>query len=351
MKVLLQLDHAPDYRESFLRKLGEKCDLIVVANSCERDFLTPPTERSGYLYFELKNNFGNKIRLNFDLKKIIDTTRPDVICVSLNLRYPVRVLTFLFYKRLRNRWIWWGQIFGKNDNAFLLRLKKYLIKKSKGALVYTKEIKSKLKGLPVFSFDNSQFSENDFVRLPCSNNPTSRNFLFVGRPQPRKRLLLILQFAKKYPNHNFRLVGPEMECYFKEESLPVNLSLYSAAKGKDLEEHFLWSNIVLNPGHVGLLVMNAATHNRAIAIDSKVVHAPEVILAKKAGQFFVDFLNEEEISTFFEKTVMDHNELITKAKSLYDCAIGEFTIEKMAEKHYSCFLRTYKSELRKSFID
>jgi len=337
MKVLLHLDHAPDYRESFLRKLGEKCELIVVANSCEKDFLIPPSERLGYMYIELCNCVGYKIRLNFELKNIIDSIKPDVICVALNLRYPIRILTFLFYKDLRDRWIWWGQVFGRNDNAPLVRLKEFLIKRSQGVLVYTKEIATKLKGLSVLSFNNSQFSENDFLRLPNTIRQGSRNFLFVGRPQSRKRLNLILEFAKKYPYHRFRVVGPEMESYFNGESVPGNFSVYPAAKGKELEDHFLWSNIVLNPGHVGLLVMNAAAHNRAIAIDSKVVHAPEVLLARKTDQFFLDFLNGRETSIFFENTVMDEKMLIHKGENLYEHALQEFTIEKMVEKHIFFF--------------
>ena len=53
LNVLLVLDHAPDYRETFFRELALLTRLTVVAQSCEDDGLAAPLERKGYEYIEI----------------------------------------------------------------------------------------------------------------------------------------------------------------------------------------------------------------------------------------------------------------------------------------------------------
>lgn len=335
--MLLHLDHAPDYREAFLRELSEIYSLYVVAHPCENDGLKGPLVRKGYTYIELKNTFGNSLRFNFQLSKIIRQVDPNVICVALNIRYPVRLLAFLFSFKLHKKWIWWGQIYGKNESALLERIKKSLIRMSAGVLVYTDDIVSKLNLPNVHSFDNSQFSEFDFVPLENKFTDSTIKCLFVGRPQKRKRLEILLQIANSKKNVLFRLVGPGMEEYFKNSILPSNVELYPAASGNELRQHFKWSNLVVNPGHVGLLVMNAACHNRPIVIDSEVAHAPEVILANETDQYFIDFLNMNELDDFFTSLIAKPDKVISKGNQLYNYAINKYTIEKMTRKHSQMF--------------
>src|SRR5699024_5315705 len=94
IKVLFLIDHAPNYREEFLRGLGSKCNLIVVSQPCEKDNLISPEKRENYMYIELKKTYGDKIRLNFEFDKIIKDIEPDIICVALNLRHPIRIFDF-----------------------------------------------------------------------------------------------------------------------------------------------------------------------------------------------------------------------------------------------------------------
>lgn len=336
-KVLLYIDHAPNYRESFLNELGKYYSLTVVAHPCEIDGLKPPNTRSEYEYIELNRTFGKGIRFNFQLSKIINQIKPDVVCVALNLRYPIRILDFLINSKLKSRWIWWGQIYGRSENIYLHKLKELLINNAAGALVYTDDIVSKLKAKNVKSFDNSQFSQREHVELENVLDKVSLRCLFVGRPQKRKRLELLIELAKSRKDLSFRLVGPDMVEFFKDTLLPSNLELYPAASGEKLQEHFKWCNLVVNPGHVGLLVMNAACHNRPIVIDSKVEHAPEVILAKSADQYFIDFLNKNETNIFFDSIIKNPDDLINKGKQLYKYSIEKYTVEKMALNHTIMF--------------
>lgn len=336
-KVLLLLDHAPNYRESFLRELGSLCDLIVVAQNCELDNLTAPKERLGYGYIELKNKKASKIRWNFELSQIIKGTAPDLVCIALNLRHPIRILDFYKAKFKNIKWIWWGQVYGRNDSAIIVALKKNLIKQSQGCLVYTKDIVERLNLPNVASFDNSQFSRKDYIKLPNTFEENKIKCLFVGRPQERKRLEILIKMAEIYDFLSIRLVGPNMQEYFNNEMLLDNVFLYGAASGEELKEHFLWSNLVVNPGHAGLLVMNAACHNRPIVIDSKVNHAPEVILAKETNQYFIDFENEKEVSAFLNSVKNNKEDLLEKATLLFTYARQEYTVENMAYKHFQYF--------------
>lgn len=336
-KVLLYIDHAPDYREAFLQELSNSFDLFVVAHPCENDGLKPPLVRGTYKYRELTKTIGSSIRVNFEFSNIIKQVEPDVICVALNPRYPIRLLDFICNHKLSKKWIWWGQIYGRNESGFLEKLKKYFIKKSAGTLVYTDDIVERLNMPNVISFDNSQFSQENFVKLENKFEKSTLKCLFVGRPQIRKRLELLFKFANERKDILFRLVGPGMEDYFKKHPIPSNIELYPAATGNTLRQHFKWCNLVINPGHVGLLVMNAACHNRAIVIDSKVSHAPEVILAKEANQYFIDFMNEREVNDFFDKMIMSPDNMISKGEELYNYSINKYTVEEMTNKHEVMF--------------
>jgi len=342
------LPHAPDYRESFLRELSNYCILTVLAYSCKSAGLTPPPFRKNYHYIELDEKKVINLRFNNKLVEQIKVVNPDVICIALDIHYPTRIAAFLLNPHLWKKWVWWGQIYGRSKNKILNTLKIYLIDKSYGALVYNDSIQLKLeteskKHLNVLSFNNSQFSSKNFEFLPNTKN-TKLHCLFVGRPQKRKRLELLIDLAKRRQDLIIRLVGPGMEQYMKSFSGYEILELFPSAKEDELNDHFLWSNIVINPGHVGLLVMNAASHNRAIVIDSKVNHAPELILAKETNQFFVDFEDISAVDKLLYKFIENPSLYIHKGEMLYKQGIKKYTTEKMAQNHMKMFNEVINSK-------
>jgi len=338
MRVILLLDNAPDYRESFLRCLGNKCELTVIAHPCELSKLQPPNQRCNYNYIELNCNNRTVFSAKNEFQTTVDSISPQILCVSLNLRFPKRIIDF--YRNKKNvPWIWWGQVFGKNK--ILNPLKLYLIKKSCGALVYTEDIVNKINHKNVISFNNSQFSKDDFIELP--NLVTNKlKFLFVGRPQKRKKLELALKLAKRRKDVIIRLVGPGMDDYFKDMGIPENVEFYPAAHGSELIEHFQWSNLVINPGHAGLLVMNAATHNRPLIIDSVSEHAPEIQLARESDQFFVDFENQEALDSLLGNLINNPFVYEKKGSQIHKIAKNKYTVENMTEKHMYLFQKGLK---------
>src|SRR5690554_3255010 len=101
LKVLMILEFAPDYRESFLRMLAEECELTVIAQSCEIVNLKEPDNRGNYKYIEV----NSKKRLGFffqrELKEVIYQEKFNVICSSCNFKYLSRLLLFLLDRNLR----------------------------------------------------------------------------------------------------------------------------------------------------------------------------------------------------------------------------------------------------------
>lgn len=334
-KVLLHLDHATNYREDFLRQLSEKYELIVLAHKCSLDALHPPKNRMGYIYHELTYK-GNAVRITNGFKKYYKKYSPDVICFALNIRYPVRVISFLINVHLQSKWVWWGQIYGRNNSYLVNKLKLKLIKEAAGTLVYTDEIAKRLESDNVISFNNSQFSKLDFKKTDQTYEECLK-CLFVGRPQERKKLDLLFNLATQRKDLKFRLVGPGMKEYFRDKPNLNNLYIYPAAYKDDLKRHFEWSNLVVNPGHIGLLIMNAATHFRPIVINNNVEHAPELILAKEANQFLINFDDPQNVNKFFNSIIQNKELLDSKAEELFNIGIQKYTVENMVNAHIKMF--------------
>lgn len=333
MKILFLLDAAPDYRELFLRKLGKECNLTVASYPCSFYKLSPPDKRLNYNYLELTPGDETIRYMNRGLSSLIKAEKPDIVCASLNLKYPARVIDFLTNKNSIT-WIWWGQIFGRL--SILNPVKKLLVNLADGSLVYSNEIKRKLNTDNVISFNNSQHSIKDFKK---TKNEVHNQIkcLFVGRPQERKKLHLAAEFANEREDIVVRLAGPGMPSYFNGFSLPKNVQIFDAAYGEELASHFNWANTVINPGHAGLLVMNAAAHNRPIIINSSAKHAPEIELAKRTDQFFVDFEDRSQLHQLFNSFFDNPKLLQIKGNQLFELAKSEYTVENMVASHLKLF--------------
>ena len=287
-KVLLVLNHAPDFRESFLRELGNLVDLTVIASSCEEGNLIPPNERQGYHYKEVQMTRYLGLQWPQTTFTFDELLFFDVICCSFSLRAPYWWLLFMKYPSLRIKWVWWGQIYGRSNSLVFNGLRKLLLTRSASVLVYTNEIAKRLKhefGLEAVSFNNTEICESEFQTGVHEVNSRGRlNLLFVGRNQERKKLHRLIDLIGHNRNMQLRLVGKGMS------DLPIpgylfeneRIKTYGHTAGYALKQHFDWADLVVNPGHAGLLVMNAARHGKGILIDKSSHHAPEDILAKEA---------------------------------------------------------------------
>jgi len=115
------------------------------------------------------------------------------------------------------------------------------------------------------------------------------------------------------------------------------VQLYDRIVGDELRPHFDWADMVSNPGHVGLLVMNAAKHGKGIVIDSDCAHAPEYYLAREAAQPFISFGDDEAVDRFIDGIINDRALVVGYAEMLQDIAIKEYTVQNMAKVHFDLF--------------
>ncbi len=346
MKVLLIIDHAPDYREGFFRELGSKCDLSIVAQPCKQDNLTPPEKRAGYNYYDIKTYELGPFRFCL-LPSLIKLKQFDIICVDFNLRHLWRFYYFFKHKSKSN-WIWWGHIYGRNDNKIFNFVRKAFLNRAAGILAQSKAVSERLhKNINVDiieSFNNTQIEESDFVKLDWKQS-NFVNLLFVGRPQERKRLGRLIKMAIKYSEVQIRLIGPGMYNFLHKNygDLPDNIQCYDKTEGKELLPHFEWCHAVVNPGHLGLLVTNAAKYGRAIIIQKNTRHAPEYIMAEESGQYFIDFDSDDDTNWLFNEIKSGGRLIQQKAAKLQNLAKKEYTIQYMAQKHIETFRKVIQS--------
>nr|WP_290441785.1 MULTISPECIES: glycosyltransferase [unclassified Cobetia] len=188
----------------------------------------------------------------------------------------------------------------------------------------------------VISFNNTEVSKKEF-RAGVYSDSKKLKLLFVGRNQERKRLDRLIELAKRLSYIELKLVGPGMDKLIGSDDLPDNIQTYGHTTGVKLNSFFDWCDVVVNPGHVGLLVMNAARHGKSIIIDSSSNHAPEYILAEESDQSFIDFSNINKVIEHMNKIYENQEMLKTKAQKLQERAFQEYNIEQMAKIHYEFF--------------
>lgn len=335
------LEHAPDYRESFLRELGKHVRLTVVAQPCQPSGLVPPVEREGYHYVELPVRKFRGFVYQPELREAVRSSDWDVICAGFNVRHISRMALFLRSPELHRRWIWWGHIVGRARSWASHVVRRSLLTRASACLTYTEpqaELVTRLYGVPAYSFNNSEVSVTEFRRAHFDMHEELR-FLFVGRNQPRKRLERLVQLARRWDDIHVRFVGSGMETLQVPDDLRKSgrVGTFGHTRGDALNAHFDWADLVVNPGHVGLLVMTAARYGKGIAIDSESDHAPEYWLAKSANQPFLSFGDLSEVEAFLNDLRRDRDRLRRWGTELQKVAMEKYTIEHMVRVHLEVF--------------
>lgn len=346
LRVLMIIDHAPDYRESFLRELGRNCLLTVVAQSCDTGGLVAPDTREGYEYIELASVRIGPFVWQSGIRQLVSDPAWDILCVGLNLRHLARLRAFIWAKHVRRKWVWHGHILGRFNLGVIDWIRRWLLRRGAGCLTYSENQVARVRrrlGTDARSFNNTEVSLAEFrTREIGSGRASDRRhlrLLFVGRFQARKRLERLVALAERLENVHVRFVGPGMDQLVVDNDLVRSgrVTVYGKLTGAELIEHFDWADLVANPGHVGLLVMNAARHGKPIVIDSKSEHAPEFWLAKNAEQPFIDFSESRAVDDFV-RSVMDNREILEKwGDDLQRIAKERYTIEYMAVAHLAVF--------------
>lgn len=338
-RILIILNHAPHYRENFLRILGRKFNLTVFAKPCSTANLIEPQKRKNYNYEERNSQrfflkFG--LQVNKGEWKILQK-KWDRIILSWDLHHVYRYLYFLF-SRTKNKVVWMGHIYGTRDSKLLRLIRRLFINSSGGVLTYSDSIKQKLINdgikVPIWSFNNSEVSREEIKCLAFHFIPDKIKLLYVGRYQERKKLDRLVNLAKHREDVEIIIAGNDMDNLFYKypeiESIN-NLQIKGSVLGKDLEDLMEWCDVIANPGHLGLLVVNGARYGRPILVDNRSQHAPEVIVAKEAEQFFINWENLDSVNKQLNKFIQNRKIIEAAGKRLIEVVKSRYTVEYMAE--------------------
>src|SRR5690606_11352008 len=334
LKVLIVINHAPDYREPFFRELAMHCDLTVIAQPCSTANLTPPNERKGYHYIEIMPISFKGIVWQRGINKILYENSFDIYCVDFNPRMISTFWIFLTSPHLQSKWVWRGSVYGNSESRLLEKFRGLIFRKARSTLVYSKEIAARITkeyGVPSISFNNTEVSTSDIQPIKvynCKKLDTIK-IIFVGRYQERKKLERLISLAKLNKKVELRLIGPNMDVLtaLLDNDTLSRVQIFGRLVGSELIPHFEWADVVFNPGHAGLLVLNAAKHGRAIVIDSNSKHAPEYFAAKESGQIFLPFDDLGAVNQWVE-WVLENPENLTKLASQHqELALKEYTFE------------------------
>ena len=324
--------------------------MTVAAQPCQIAGLAPPDMRIGYRYIEVPAKRCNGFYWQLGLKKLLNQETWDVICCDINLRQLARLFLFLENKQYWNRWVWRGLIFGQSKLNVLVMIRRFLFKRAAGCLVYSEEVARRVKkeyGASAISFNNTEVRRDEFRTGYFNTENEELRFVFVGTFKPRKKLERLVRLAQTRTDVRIRIIGPGMEKLEIPSGLENNerLKVFGRLNGKDLNPHFDWSDLVVSPGNVGLLVMNAARHGKGIVIDNNSYHGPEYWLAKEAGQPFISFGDQQEVERFIDDVLDNRWKLRNWGRQLQDVAKEKYTIEYMAEAHFRVFERVKASAL------
>jgi glycosyltransferase involved in cell wall biosynthesis len=341
-RVLLVLNHAPHYREQFLRLLGNQCELVVMANACGEAGLLEPEQRLNYRYVENESKgVFRKLPLRIHVRELVEVAgRYDVVIVTWDLHHVMRYL-FPLIPGVSRKFVWSGHFYGTRDNRLLTAVRTWFVNRARGVVCYSTAIREKLigdgAGVPIQSFNNSQVSAAEIESLDYYPAGPRLRVLFVGRDQPRKKLRRLVSLAMRRPDLvEVTVAGIDIDAFMETHPDVRELSnfrLDGPVTGQALRDLFGWCDLVVNPGHLGLLVVNAGAHGRAIVVASEEQHAPEVVVAHEAEQFFVDWADESAVDSLLERLRENRGLLMNAAARLVSTIREGYTIETMVSVH------------------
>ena len=343
--VLWLMQFAPHYREDLLRELGRICNLTVCCPPCSRYGLVEPSARQGYEYIELQpNSFLEKLGVVVPKgeRQVLKRPWDVVICVE-DMHFPVRYFDYFLWllsRGNRPKWLWWGHFRGRRSWKILQYARRFLVNSSSGTFTYTEKVKDELvswgcDASKLVSLNNSEVYRSQIAPRVLPTLEGRLRLLFVGRPEPEKRIERVIELVERLDVLDARLIGPTMSRYsdmVREKNLADRIDLCEAKTGNALEEDFEWCHVVVNPGTLGLLVINAARYGRAVIVDRDSRHGPEIVVAEETGQFIIDWSDQQELDAFFLGLLEREDQLRERGQQLSAYVQSNYTIEKMVER-------------------
>jgi glycosyltransferase involved in cell wall biosynthesis len=306
--LVLQMNVIPDYRIGFLRTLKQRLSADFQIYSGWIDYATTtqtaPDAPSCTPFITLKNHFFFGRRFLWQSGHFLERLRADVLIANFNLRtvsnYPILLLRWLF----RRPTLLWGHVTGLSPISMRFGFLQLFF--AKGFICYTHTQQSLFQQYHPYLPTQTFVAANSCVHAAdCYFNPQSeqeiRDVVFVGRLVKEKKPMLLLQafiMARRQgllPAQT-RLVfvgrGPQAD----ELRSAASTSEYSneihftghVADIHQLRSIYSTAFCSVNPGYIGLSVIQSFAFGVPVLAADKEPHSPEVEACQKIrfGEFF-----------------------------------------------------------------
>ncbi len=308
-KCLVILEYGiPHYREFIFDHLSKQFKDIKFIHTNER--------------FGSKNKYKTLSSVNIKLFKgislcifnIFKTFNYDVIISTLNYRKPHTWIPFILSSN-KNNWIFWGQGKGKSSSKIFNWLKKNIINKSLGYVVYTESGKNEL--IKIGVKDHKISVANNTLKVNNAQLTFGDDYLiYVGRLQERKGLDKVIR-ALESTKYSIIIVGDGIDEKNKLLKLSENLNLSDQVIFKEgtfdyKELKSLYSNAIayISPDHVGLGVVQSFAFGVPVITCKNKAHAPEFGYCDETNSYLYEY--DDELPSIIKKVY--ENESIRSQK-------------------------------------
>jgi glycosyltransferase involved in cell wall biosynthesis len=350
--VVLQQNVIPDYRIGFLRTLTQQLDADFQIYSGWVDYATTtqttPDATTQTPFIPLKNRFFLGRRFLWQSGHFIERLNADVLIANFNLRtisnYPILLLRWL----LRRPTLLWGHVTGLSPMSKRFGFLQLFF--AKGFICYTHTQEALYHQYHPLLNTKTFVAANSCVHsADCYSNPHHeqeiRDIVFVGRLVKEKKPSLLLQAFIIARNQRLlpeqtRLVfvgrGPQAD----ELQAMANASGYAneirftghIADIDRLREIYSTAFCSVNPGYIGLSVIQSFAFGVPVLAADKEPHSPEVEACQRVrfGDFFTSD-SPDELARYLGVYWNQRIATMQQRPSIIEYIRSHYTYETMTE--------------------
>lgn len=373
LKIVFIQRQFSHYRKAIFDELNKRYNIYLLHGGVDSSIVESEADYSIKIkYFKYWEKVTNVFLFVFnELLKI----KPDIIVHEANPSILSMPLVYLYCLITNSKFVLWGHGYNRNQgfnscSNIKSKIRLFFLKKSDAIILYDISTKNKLtnyfskKKLFVAQNtidtkrllklrDNLENKGKSIVKKELGFE-TDYNLIFIGRLLPEKKPFETLKLFETLKNKfNERTIGlhiigdgPEFDKiykYIKNNSLDSSVKLYGGIyNDNEIGKKMYASDILINPGYVGLNVNHAFCFNLPVFTffqgKDGPFHSPEVefIVDGQTGFFCKPFDYHEMVEKIVAYLISNELQdfMKTKIKFMADNII---TIENMAKGFHECF--------------
>lgn len=301
-KVLLLQSTIVHYRHALFQQLGERPGVSLTVGHCAND----PVANRNRSYASVRLGVSGMGSLRWQYNALAIAHQHDVVIAMFDVHWISSVLLAVPSAR-PYKLIYWGHGLGRRSYVHPIRIS--MARRADALLLYGEQHRAEFvsRGIP----DKKLFVAPNtlFVKQPGRKGTESRTaFIFVGRLQPRKRLLELLgAFAlavgQLADDVTLEIVGDgPLKQALEGDVLARGLGQRVRFHGeitddRVLQRIFQKAIAYVSPGAVGLGVLHSFAHGVPVVTSANVLHGPEFENVENGVNGIIYNGSEEELAS------------------------------------------------------